>query len=92
MVAKLKFFSTIFESHRNIFINQFPYEELLTAKDLLATVVRSAYANEQPNLDMVTEPKWLASTFNLQTELPEFVSYFQNREKLLVVSVFFLPN
>ena len=30
---------------------------------------------------METEPAWLPRTYNLQTELPLFVSYFQNRKE-----------
>jgi hypothetical protein len=31
-----------------------------------------------------TEPSWLPRTYNLQTELPSFVSYYQKRQEKYV--------
>lgn len=53
------------------FVNQFPFEYILTVKDLLSVVCR-----RQPE-----SAKWIPTTYNLLTELPNFVSYFQSREK-----------
>lgn len=64
----------------NRFVNQFPFEYVLTIKDLLNIVCRrtaSKYHNEET---LETNPKWLPTTFNLKTELIEFISYYQNRE------------
>jgi tubulin--tyrosine ligase-like protein 12 len=55
---------------------------VLTVKDLLAMISRRA-AGDGCIVDPVTlesKPKWLPTTFNLKTELPQFVSYFQHRE------------
>ncbi|XP_036722708.1 tubulin--tyrosine ligase-like protein 12 [Balaenoptera musculus] len=57
----------------NVLLNQFPCENLLTVKDCLASVARRAGGPEGP--------AWLPRTFNLRTELPQFVSYFQQRER-----------
>lgn len=54
-------------------LNQFPCENLLTVKDCLASIARRAGGPEGP--------PWLPRTFNLRTELPQFVSYFQQRER-----------
>ena len=67
-------------NHPGRHINQFPCEMVLTVKDLLAIVARRA--SKQPSSDPLSlGPKWLPVTFNLETELPKFVSYFQTREK-----------
>lgn len=52
-------------------INQFPYENVVTVKDLLAIVCKRVEDSS----------KWLPLTYNLQFELPKFVSYFQSIEK-----------
>lgn len=63
------------------FVNQFPFEHILTVKDLFASVCQRA-ADTIINLDTLeSSPLWLPTTFNLKTELPKFVSYFQQREK-----------
>ena len=69
-------------------INQFPFENVLTIKDLLCVVCRrmagTVVDNESSDesRQLQTLPKWLPTTFNLKTELPQFVSYYQQREKL----------
>ena len=50
-------------------INQFPCENVITIKDMLCAVARRKAA------------KYLPVTFNLVTELPKFVSYYQQLEK-----------
>uniref|UniRef100_A0A803K6H5 Tubulin tyrosine ligase-like 12 n=1 Tax=Xenopus tropicalis TaxID=8364 RepID=A0A803K6H5_XENTR len=54
----------------HLLLNQFPCENLLTVKDCLASVSRRAGG-----------PRWLPQTFNLRTELPQFISYFKQREQ-----------
>jgi tubulin--tyrosine ligase-like protein 12 len=51
-------------------INQFPFENIVTVKDLLAIVSKRVKDSE----------KWLPTTYNLIYELPKFVSYYQQRE------------
>ena len=51
-------------------INQFPFENIVTVKDLLAIVCKRVKDAE----------KWLPVTYNLMYELPKFVSYYQQRE------------
>lgn len=65
-------------------INQFPFENVLTIKDLLCVVCRRMAENlgTRSENDLETSPKWLPTTFNLKTELTQFVSYFQRRENL----------
>ena len=50
-------------------INQFPCENVITIKDMLCAVARRKAA------------RYLPVTFNLVTELPQFVSYYQHLQK-----------
>ncbi len=53
---------------------------MINIKDLLAVICRRT----SPPIDNETlqsYPLWLPTTFNLTYELPNFVSYFQHREK-----------
>jgi tubulin--tyrosine ligase-like protein 12 len=62
-------------------VNQFPYESVLTVKDLLCVVCRRQAPDvkfDPESLD--TYPLWLPTTFNMKTELPQFVSYYERRE------------
>jgi len=51
-------------------VNQFPFENVVTVKDLLAICCRRTEGFE----------KWLPETYNLSYELPKFVAYFNNRQ------------
>lgn len=64
----------------NRFVNQFPFEYILTVKDLLCVVCRRKDYAITENLNMY--PLWLPITYNLKTELTQFVSYYQNRQKV----------
>ena len=67
----------------NVFINQFPFEHILTVKDLFAIVCRRQNSGQNVDLNTLeTSPEWLATTYNLQTEIVKLVSYFQRRAKL----------
>lgn len=55
-------------------INQFPFEHVLTIKDLICVVCRRMKTEDQ------NDPHWLPRTYNLKTELAKFVSYFQHRD------------
>ncbi|XP_035449902.2 tubulin--tyrosine ligase-like protein 12 [Spodoptera frugiperda] len=64
------------------FVNQFPFEYVMTIKDLLAVIGRRSaktYRDENKCLDI--NPVWLPTTFNMKTELPKFVAYFMQRRK-----------
>ena len=49
-------------------------------KDLLCAVCRRKRTDRDDDGSLSTTPKWLPTTYNLKTELPKFVSYFQSRE------------
>lgn len=69
------------ELYPNKFINQFPFENVITIKDLLAIVSRrnkSTIGSSSDALPLL--PNWLPTTYNMSTELPKFISYFQHRE------------
>ena len=71
------------ETHPGKRVNQFPFENVVTIKDLLCIVARRKGDQTKKDSDqMVTSPDWLPTTYNLKTELPQFVSYYQQREKL----------
>ena len=52
---------------------------VITVKDLLAQVCRRCGGKVDLNT-LETTPTWLPTTYNLTTELPQFVSYFQQRK------------
>lgn len=55
-------------------INQFPCESVITIKDFLSVVCR-----RRGKCGM--DPKWLPTTYNLETELEKFISCYQDRQK-----------
>lgn len=55
-------------------VNQFPYEYVITVKDLLCITCRRYKNNTE-------HPIWLPITYNLVNEIGNFVSYFQKCEK-----------
>ncbi|CAF1229561.1 unnamed protein product [Adineta ricciae] len=61
------------------FINQYPFENVINIKDLLAVICRrtSPLINHET---LQSYPLWLPTTYNLTYELPKFISYFQHRE------------
>lgn len=61
-------------------VNQFPFERVITVKDLLAVVCRRAGDGKEDPDTLERNPKWLPVTYNLETEISKFVSYFQQRE------------
>lgn len=64
----------------NKFVNQFPFENVITIKDLLSIVCRRGASKYHDEDTLETYPKWLPTTFNLKTELLQFISYYQSRE------------
>ncbi|VEN47699.1 unnamed protein product [Callosobruchus maculatus] len=53
------------------FVNQFPFEYVITVKDLLCITCRR-------NQDSM---QWLPTSYNLITEIANFVAYYQHRQK-----------
>ena len=82
LTTPFKNYKEFSQSTPNKFINQFPFEFVLTIKDLLGIVCRRMAQKHSSEKTLETYPQWLPTTFNLKTELLEFVSYYQNREKL----------
>ncbi|XP_054011549.1 tubulin--tyrosine ligase-like protein 12 [Hylaeus anthracinus] len=65
----------------HVFVNQFPFENVLTIKDLLCIVCRrKAGENTHDPVTLETYPEWLPTTYNLRTELVQFVAYFEHRK------------
>ncbi|XP_015278464.1 PREDICTED: tubulin--tyrosine ligase-like protein 12 [Gekko japonicus] len=71
--SHFKDYRKLSEERPHVMLNQFPCENLLTVKDCLAYISRRVGGSEGP--------KWLPRTFSLLTELPQFISYFQQRER-----------
>ncbi|XP_037371051.1 tubulin--tyrosine ligase-like protein 12 [Talpa occidentalis] len=71
--SHFKDYRRLSQERPNVLLNQFPCESLLTVKDCLASIARRTGGPEGP--------AWLPRTFNLRTELPQFVSYFQQRQQ-----------
>ncbi|XP_006890108.1 PREDICTED: tubulin--tyrosine ligase-like protein 12 [Elephantulus edwardii] len=71
--SHFKDYQRLSQERPRVLLNQFPCENLLTVKDCLASIARRAGGPEGPS--------WLPRTFNLRTELPQFISYFQQRER-----------
>ncbi|CAF1312335.1 unnamed protein product [Rotaria sordida] len=74
------------ETLQNLLINQFPFENVLTNKELLALTARrwkslygssSTIIENDPYIKSHGSPPWLPITFNLTHELPQFGAYFQ---------------
>lgn len=79
LTTHFKTYKEFSEHAPNKFINQFPFENVITIKDLLSIVccrTASEYCDKET---LQTFPKWLPTTFNLKTELSQFVSYYQSR-------------
>ncbi|XP_072233313.1 tubulin--tyrosine ligase-like protein 12 [Leuresthes tenuis] len=68
----IKDYRTLSEERPHVMINQFPCENIVTVKDCLASVARRMKGG--------TSPDWLPETFNLQTELPQFIKHYQQRQ------------
>ncbi|XP_040201761.1 tubulin--tyrosine ligase-like protein 12 [Rana temporaria] len=71
--SHIKDYKTLSTERPHVLVSQFPCENLLTVKDCLASISRRVGGAEGP--------KWLPRTFNLKTELPQFIGYFKQREQ-----------
>ncbi|CRK89274.1 CLUMA_CG003033, isoform A [Clunio marinus] len=81
LTKHFKGFNELNKNFPNTFINQFPFENVVTIKDLLAIVCRRSIEKHHNADNLTTFPSWLPTTYNLKTELRQFVSFFQNREE-----------
>ncbi|XP_078035387.1 tubulin tyrosine ligase-like 12 [Augochlora pura] len=77
-----KEFKELADSCPHIFVNQFPFEHVVTIKDLLSIVCRRKATQKPDSEKFQTNPVWLPITYNLSTELVQFVAYFENRRML----------
>ncbi|TSK13349.1 Tubulin--tyrosine ligase-like protein 12 [Bagarius yarrelli] len=68
-----KVLKTLNEERPHVLLNQFPCETIITTKDCLASVARRARRGGRA-------PWWLPTTFNLQTELPQFIKHYLQRQ------------
>uniref|UniRef100_A0AAQ4RE03 Tubulin tyrosine ligase-like family, member 12 n=1 Tax=Gasterosteus aculeatus aculeatus TaxID=481459 RepID=A0AAQ4RE03_GASAC len=69
----MKDYRKLSEERPHVMLNQFPCESIVTVKDCLAAVARRAKGGSQPD--------WLPETFNLQSELPQFIKCYQQRQQ-----------
>ncbi|XP_060759389.1 tubulin--tyrosine ligase-like protein 12 [Neoarius graeffei] len=74
MYSPINDYKTLSEEQPHVLLNQFPCETLLTTKDCLASVARRAKRGGHA-------PLWLPTTFSLQTELPQFIRHYLQRQK-----------
>lgn len=69
-------------------MNQFPSENILTNKDLLAKVAMRSLKLDGREITIFESenrgPVWLPTTFNLCKELAQFIKYFKEREQKYV--------
>uniref|UniRef100_A0A8R1XSP1 Tubulin--tyrosine ligase-like protein 12 SET-like domain-containing protein n=1 Tax=Onchocerca volvulus TaxID=6282 RepID=A0A8R1XSP1_ONCVO len=73
-------YKDLYEKNPKALVNQFPFENVLTVKDLLAATVQSVYRDSVMDPKMMHwQPLWFETIFNLETELPQFVAYYQQR-------------
>lgn len=82
LIVKFFFFSRSLQESGK-FINQFPNENSLLVKDLLAAVCQNAHPPESNKEDDLLRrgPEWLPVTFNLNLELPLFLNHYLKRKE-----------
>ncbi|XP_049877980.1 tubulin--tyrosine ligase-like protein 12 [Pectinophora gossypiella] len=82
-INHFKTFRELSRDSPNKFVNQFPFEYVITIKDLLAIVARrcSDKSTNTFNNKLETSPAWLPTTFNMKTELTKLVAYYMQRKK-----------
>lgn len=80
LTTHFKLYRELSQQTPNKFVNQFPFENVITIKDLLTIVCRRTANRYHDEDTLVTYPKWMPTTFNLKTELLQFVSYYQTRQ------------
>ncbi|KAM9328135.1 tubulin--tyrosine ligase-like protein 12 isoform 2-T2 [Pholidichthys leucotaenia] len=73
LYSHMKDYRTLSLECPHVMVNQFPCESIVTVKDCLAAVARRVKGGPAPD--------WLPETFNLKTELPQFVKHYQLRQQ-----------
>ncbi|KAI6184750.1 hypothetical protein M3Y97_00629900 [Aphelenchoides bicaudatus] len=77
-------FAALAKRNPKALINQFPFESALTVKDLFAACVHACPGFEKSFDEEKLEwtfPSFYPATFNLNEELPSFVTYYQKRKQ-----------
>ncbi|XP_059181635.1 tubulin--tyrosine ligase-like protein 12 isoform X1 [Centropristis striata] len=69
----IKDYRKLSEERPHVMLNQFPCESIVTVKDCMAAVARRVKGGPQPD--------WLPETYNLQSELPQFIKCYQQRRQ-----------
>ncbi|XP_074481136.1 tubulin--tyrosine ligase-like protein 12 [Sebastes fasciatus] len=69
----IKDYRKLSEERPHVMLNQFPCESIITVKDCMAAVAHRVKGDSQPD--------WLPETFNLQSELPQFIKRYQQRQQ-----------
>lgn len=83
LISHFTQYKELVEEAPGVHINQFPFENVLTVKDLLSVTCRRQAGERQHDPETLeTFPSWYPTTFNLTTELVQFVAYFKKREAL----------
>ncbi|XP_006633164.2 tubulin--tyrosine ligase-like protein 12 [Lepisosteus oculatus] len=72
MYSHIRDYRSLSGERPHVLLNQFPCETIVTVKDCLASVARRAGGGRGA--------PWLPRTFNLQTELPQFISHYQQNQ------------
>lgn len=77
-----KTYEELSRNHPNKYVNQFPFEFVITIKDLLAITARrcSEKCKKTCSNQLETYPPWLPTTFNMKTELTKLVAYYTQRK------------
>lgn len=70
VIDHFKEYKDLYEKYPNCLVNQFPFENIITTKDMLAIVSRRVEGSIN----------WLPKTFNLTYELSKFITHFKERE------------
>ncbi|KOC64670.1 Tubulin--tyrosine ligase-like protein 12 [Habropoda laboriosa] len=82
-VSHFKMYKELSIRSPHVFVNQFPFESVLTVKDLLSILCRRKVGDKSYDPDTLeTYPEWMPTTYNLSTELVQFVAYFEQRESI----------
>ncbi|XP_063073620.1 tubulin--tyrosine ligase-like protein 12 [Engraulis encrasicolus] len=78
MYQHIRDYRKLSEERPQVMLNQFPCEVVVTTKDCLAAVSRRR-GQEETN-GTLSSP-WIPMTFNLQTELPQFIKHYQQTQQ-----------